>query len=151
MSTSFFAPIVKRVKSLGNLRKTKPENALKMKPSLPTLPLTTETYTVRGANQLLDYLDQAQKEADEGIPVLPRKVEIDELPAYYETIEDYFEENNNPAILEPGPSTSQVSPVSAVLIPATQSWMASSTWFTSTIAAFLFMVTVTSVCPHYFL
>ena len=66
--------------------------------------------------ELLDYIEQAEKEAEEGVPVLKRKTEttdtpvkkekveamsaVPQEPAYYEgLIEEYFE-NDDPTILE---------------------------------------------------
>src|SRR5271168_1282630 len=123
MSSSFISTVVKHVKSFMSLQKVTSTTSLKRKSSLPLIPTSTTKNTkpcskqlTRSIAKLLDYLEQAEKEAEEGVPVLEQKIKAAEVieisedvettsavqqgQAYYEgLLEDYFE-NDSPAIFK---------------------------------------------------
>ena len=123
MLSSFIPTIVKHVKSFMSLQKVTSTTSLKRKLSLPLMPTSTTKNTepcskqlTRSIAKLLDYLEQAEKEAEEGVPVLEWKIKAAEVieiledvettsavqqgQAYYEgLLEDYLE-NDSPAIFK---------------------------------------------------
>jgi hypothetical protein len=117
MSKFLSAPIVKRVKSAISLRSNKSTTDLKQDASpipIQQESITSTTALLRLVDDLLDTIEQIEKEAAEGIPILKRKKETPGIPesqdevktlltthqeaAYYDLLhDDYFNDECNTA------------------------------------------------------